>query len=579
MQEIDPVTHSVVTNSFAEISREIENTVLQTARNSTIVLAHDFSVAVTDRHGDLVSATQGVPIHLGGLDLTVECLIEDGPSIGPGDIVLTNDPYGAANTHKPDFTMVTPVFGRDESPILYLALRVDQADIGGKAPTRLPVDVETSYNEGLLIPPIKVCEGDEVQTSVVELVTRNTRIEEMIKGDISSMIGALQQGRKRALELVERYGPQTVQQSTDQLLKTSQSRATERALSLPDGTYRGQSATDANPKTDDPVQIKVDVIVDGDTVTMDFSESDEQIAAPINNTLGSTYSGINTAWYTTLDPDAPFDAGYVRPLRLVAPEGLVVNAQSPAPVGYATADGVQLVMEACFDAFASMLPESTPAGWSRWVRPLTITGTDPDTDAEYWGSIASVMGGGGAIDGQDGTNLIGGIMGLGGIVAEDPERLEKVYPLHIDKMELRTDSGGAGKWRGGLGPIMAITPIDHVTTFTVGGDFGHDNPPSGRRGGKDGDVVRVFKNTAESQMEYKKAWQYITLTPKETYVQQGGGGGGIGNPFERDVDAVREDVKNGYVSRQAAKEEYGVVLTSETVEIDEEKTKDLRNNI
>jgi N-methylhydantoinase B len=171
---------------------------------------------------------------------------------------------------------------------------------------------------------------------------------------------------------------------------------------------------------------------------------------------------------------------------------------------------------------------------------------------------------------------MGGIMGLGGIVAEDPERLEEVYPLHVHEMELRTDSGGAGRWRGGLGPTMAVSPVDHEATFTVGGDFGQDNPPRGRSGGTAGGVVRVFKDTPEGRTEYERAWQYIELEPGDVYVQESGGGGGVGDPYERNPSEVASDVQDGYVSRGAAREKYGVVVGSESQEVDEQRTEALR---
>lgn len=578
MDDVDPVTYSVITNSLGEISREIENTVLQTARNSTIVLAHDFSVAVADHEGKLVSATQGIPVHLGGIDLTIQRILDDGPTMQEGDIVLTNDPYEAANTHKPDFTMVTPVTNEAGEPVLHLALRVDQADVGGKDPTRLPIDVESGYNEGILIPPIKICRDDILQQEVFDLVTRNTRITRMIQGDISSMVGALRRGRSRADELLDRYGTARLRRSTDHLISTSRRHADEHAVSLPDGTYHGESATDSNPATDERVRVRLSMTVDGDRIRMDFSDSDEQVSAPINNTLGSTHSGVNTAWYVTMDPEAPFNSGYVGPLEIIAPKGLVVNAQSPAPVGYATADGIQLVMEACFDALADALPRSTPAEWSRWVRPLTITGQQPSTGETYWGSIASVMGGGGALWEQDGPNSMGGIMALGGIVAEDPEQLEGVYPLEVHEMEFRTDSGGAGRWRGGLGPTMAVSPVDHEATFTVGGDFGQRSPPQGRLGGKPGDIVRVFKETPAGRTEYERAWQYIQLGTDDVYVQRSGGGGGVGDPHERSPEKVARDVKNGYVSSEAARSEYGTVVDPDTYEVDDASTRSLRED-
>jgi N-methylhydantoinase B len=575
MFNLNPITYSVVINSLNEVSAEIDDMMIQTARNIPVIMAHDFSVGITDGDADLVSSTQGLPIHLGSLDKTVETATSDFDELRPGDIILCNDTYRNFNTHLPDFTMVHPVFADDRAdPLLYVALRADQADIGAKDPVRSPVDTKEIYNEGLLIPPVKVVDGGERRQDILDLIVRNSRAPILQRGDLSAMISAVQTGRDRASELVEKVGAATVNQATDRLLRTTEQRVREYVADLPDGAYSGECETDSNPDTGEPVRIAVTITVDGEHVEFDFSDSDEQVDAPINNSIAVTYAAVMGIWFATMDFDLPFNAGCVSMIDIMAPEGLIVNPEFPRANGYSTVDCGQETMEAVLRALAKVIPEETTAGWARWVRPL-LGGVDPRTSNPYRGVLTSVMGGSGAIEGRDGVNLLGGYGSLGGLVAEDPEMLEAMYPLTLERIELRTDSGGAGRWRGGLGVDIEVTPDDHEALFSVGGDFGGRSPPFGHRGGEAGQAARVYRRTPDGTEQIERSWMNVTVGPDESYLQKSGSGGGVGPPTEREPARVRADVENEYVSREAAREVYGVSLHDDLT-VDPERTAELR---
>jgi N-methylhydantoinase B len=575
MSDLNPITYSVIINSLNEISAEIDDVMIQTARNVPVIMAHDFSVGITDGNANLVSSTQGLPIHLGSLDRTVETVVDSFDKLRPGDIVLCNDTYRNFNTHLPDFTMVHPVFAEDGAePLLYVALRADQADIGAKDPVRSPVDTEEIYNEGLLIPPVKVVDNGERRQDVLDLIVRNSRAPILQRGDLSAMISAVQTGGDRATQLVEKFSAATVDQSTDRLLQTTEQRVREYVADLPDGTYTGECETDSNPGSGEPVRIAVTVTVDGEGVEFDFSDSDEQVHAPINNSIAVTYAAVMGIWFATMDFDLPFNAGCVSMIDIVAPEGLIVNPEFPHANGYSTVDCGQETMEAVLRALAKIIPGDATAGWARWVRPL-LGGVDPRTDNPYRGVLTSVMGGSGAIEGRDGVNLLGGYGSLGGLVAEDPEMLEAMYPLTLERVELRTDSGGAGTWRGGLGVDVEVTPDDHEALFSVGGDFGVRSPPFGHRGGDAGQAARVYRKTPDGTERIERSWTNVTVGPEESYLQRSGSGGGVGPPTEREPARVRADVEDGYVSMEAARKVYGVALDDDLT-IDHERTEELR---
>jgi N-methylhydantoinase B len=261
---------------------------------------------------------------------------------------------------------------------------------------------------------------------------------------------------------------------------------------------------------------------------------------------------------------------------VVAPEGLVVNPTFPAGTAYATITSYQETVEACWDALSDPAPRATPAGYARMVRPV-MSGYDPDSVDAYSQLQLNVMGGGGAIWGRDGPQSVAGTVGFRGGTAIDPEVQEQSFPYRIHSTELRTDSGGAGRWRGGLGPTVELSPLGHEAVFSVGGDFGRSVRPSGHLGGEAGDPPSVSVERGDGTTEdVPHAFVNLDISPDDTYVQQSGGGGGVGDPHERNPEAVRRDVRNGYVSLTAARESYGVVLDPETLEVDRERTASLR---
>lgn len=252
-----------------------------------------------------------------------------------------------------------------------------------------------------------------------------------------------------------------------------------------------------------------------------------------------------------------------------------MNPEFPHATSYATLDFFQETAEACWKAVSEFAPNIS-AGYSRWVRPIT-SGLDPGTGEQYTTYQLFVMGGGGAVEGADGANAIGGFDIFGGLAIVDPELHEALFPFHIHELDFRTDSGGAGNQRGGVAPTFEVSPVDHTATFSIGGDFGQTAPPFGIRGGKPGEPTRVQKRTPEGTVEIEESFKIVSVGEDETYVQHSGGGGGVGDPHERDPERVREDVRNGYVSVQAARDEYGVVFDDEG-EIDYERTRSLRGD-
>ncbi|MFB6194643.1 MAG: hydantoinase B/oxoprolinase family protein [Haloplanus sp.] len=577
MTRADAITGSVITNSLSAYCEETAEALLHTSRNPTLSVGHDFSIGFTDADADLVTGGAGVPCHLASIDMCVERMLEAVGGVNPGDVLLTNDPYEGRNTHLADFTLATPVVDDGGDPVLWVVVRAHQADIGAVDPASMATTAETIYHEGLRIPPLKLVDGGDRQEGVVRLIVGNSRLESIQRGDLLAMVGAARKATRLVDELVEKYAADTVRETVADLLATTEAEARAHVRDLQDGTYEGESWSDTNPDTGEEVHVRAVVTVDGDDLTVDFAGSDPQVRGVTNNSLAVTHAAVNGAWFSVADLDFPLNAGAFRMVDVVAPEGTVVNPEFPAGTAYATITSYQETVEAVWDALAEAAPRETPAGYARMVRPV-MSGHDPDSGEPYSQLQLNVMGGGGAIWGCDGPQSVAGTVGFRGGRAIDPEVQENLFPYRIHGTELRTDSGGAGRWRGGLGPTVSIVPLDHEAVFSVGGDFGRSVRPAGHLGGEAGDPpsVRVRRENGAVE-EVPHAFVNLDIGPGDTYVQDSGGGGGVGDPHDRPPERVRRDVRNGYVSRAAAREEYGVAFEPDSLAIDRERTAELRD--
>lgn len=574
---IDPTTKAVITNSLQSACGEVADVLIRTARNPAFSTGHDFSVAITDSETNLVTGEEGLPIHLAAIDECVGAMAHHIDYYQDGDVIVTNDPYDGWNSHMSDFTMSKPVYGNDTNdPVVWLSVRAHQSDVGATDPVSMPTTSTEIFQEGIRIPPTRIVKGGERQTELINLITKNSRVESMMRGDVLAMLGAMEKGTELVHQLLDRYDPSTVRASILELLHTTEASMIDYIEELPDGTYRGKSQADTNPDTRQPVEFVVDLTVDGDAVTFDFSESDEQLAASTNNSLGITYACTRIAWFTVGGFDFPMNAGAFEMVDIVAPKGLVVNPEFPTGTGYATVSFAQETIEACWNALAGVRPENVPGGHGRWVRPIA-SGNDPQSGKQYAQYHLFVLPGAGAVRGQDGANRLGGSTLLGGLCETDPEMQESLLPFHIHEVDLRTDSGGAGAWRGGLGCTVKIAPVDHTSLFSIGGDFGQSNPPNGILGGQDGEPAAISIERSDGSVEeIPHSFVDVPVEDGERYIQRSAGGGGVGDPMRRDPERVREDVKHGYVSVEAAAEMYGVAIDGETLAIDDEETDRLR---
>jgi len=344
---------------------------------------------------------------------------------------------------------------------------------------------------------------------------------------------------------------------------------------LDDGVYEGESFLDSDGFTDDPIRIKVTITVKGDEAHVDFGGSGAQVTGFVNSPIANTATCVYVAFLTTVTtPDIPHNDGVYRPIRITAPEGSVVNPRFPAPVASCTLDTACAILEACWIALSKALPDRVPAGWSRWNGP-TITGVDPRKSSFYVMFGFNGFGGAGGMPGMDGRHYIGDGIDLGGLIAPNIETNEADYPHVTEFNEFTTDSCGAGKFRGGCGAKYRIRFYDENPNLVMFGD-GKVNPPYGLFGGKPGSCNLAFINEGQPGRRELRAKEALKLKKGDTYTSYPSGGGGWGDPFERDPELVRCDARDGVISFDSARRDYGVVLEGEDLRVDEAQTRKLR---
>ncbi len=568
----DPVTLSILQQRLDVIAREMGIIMQRTARSTIFSQAHDFSCFITDPEGHLVSQADGLPIHTGSGGFAVRGVIKDfGDSIAPGDLFLLNDPYMGGGNHLPDWTVIAPVF---EGDVLcgFVSNRAHQVDVGGGVIGTYNSDATEIFHEGFRITPICIHERGEPRADIIRLILANTRAPEVITHDFSAMVGSTRVGASRLAEVFREMGLETVHTGFAGLLAYSEALMRAELAGIPDGVYIGVDTMNTDCFEPMEIPIKLTLTKKGTGLTADFTGTAPQIKGYKNSPIANTSSALYTGISSLVDPHIPHNEGTYRPIKIIAPEGSVVNARFPAPVTLCTVFPSHEIIQCVWKAMAGVVPERVSAAWAKTAYPVTA---GYDERGEFF--VVYHWGGGpgtGAVHGRDGLDLIGNMPTLGALTVPNLEHYEQVYPLHFVMQEIRTDGGGAGRWRGGTSviyesrikmPVSCSTRCEPARTITS----------FGLLGGGPGPIARVsFTPEGGSETDLP---QYANLDlPPGLLRIEGTGGGGFGDPFERPAERVARDVRDEYVSPGAAARDYGVVVDPVTFEADAEETKRLR---
>ena len=569
MERLDPVTFEVIRNALVEATEEMAVTMRRAAYSTNIKTRADFSCAFFDARLQAVAQAFTQPVHLGSLVELVPRAVQayGAANLGPGDALVTNDPY-TGGVHLNDITLIAPVHHAGDL-VGYVACLAHHVDVGGGAPASVGAFREV-YQEGVIIPPVKLVQAGQLVPDLFRLVLAQIRSKRETAGDLRAQVAATITGGRRLDALLSRFGAATVARAIDELLAYTERRTRADLARLPRGVFSADGCVDNDGFTDQPVRLAARVVIDDTGVLFDLTGSDPQRRAPVNSTYAQTFSACAYALKCLIDRDVPVNAGFYRLVRLVAPPGTVVNCTAPAPVVGGWETQVRLT-DVIFKALAPALPDQVPAGTKAMMCHAGFGGHDPRT-GDYYCFLETLAGGYGARAASDGPDAVQ----VHGQNTENApvEETELNYPVRIARYELVEDSDGAGRQRGGLGLRRDYLFPDHAATFTILADRDRAGP-WGLFGGEPGRRAEYILNPdgAARRLGSKTT---LDLQPGDVVSYRTCGGGGYGPPAERDPQAVLGDVRAGKVSPARAREVYRVAVDTATWTEDETETTRLR---
>lgn len=456
----DPIELEIFKNLYHSIAEEMGAALRRTAFSPNIKERRDYSCAVFDGAGEVIAMGDHMPVHLGSMPMSVRAAIA-ACDMAPGDVVMLNDPF-RGGTHLPDITLVAPVYVKPRhrlnraSPDFYVASRAHHADVGGAYAGSMGLCREI-YQEGLRIPPVRIMRAGVMERDVLALLLNNVRTPEEREGDLGAQIAACHTGTERLREICSRYGIDRAQGAAQELLQYSEDLMRSFLLRVPTGTYRAEDFLDNDGISGRPVKIAVTVKVrgrvPGPAVTVDFTGSDPQVEGSVNAVEAITYSACFYVFRCLLADDVPATAGLMRPIRVIVPEGSVVNARPPAAVAGGNVETSQRIVDVLLRALAQAIPDRIPAAASGTMNNLTIGGIDPRSGQPF-AYYETIAGGMGAAPGKSGVS--GVHTHMTNSLNTPAEALEYAYPLRVRRYSLRSGSGGTGTHCGGEGIIREI---------------------------------------------------------------------------------------------------------------------------
>ena len=571
----DPVILALMQNRLDQITKHMGWVMTRTARSPIFSQSHDFSCFITDPDGTLVANADGIPIHTGGGGFAVRALLRDFQDrINPKDVFILSDPYVAGGNHLPDWVIARPIFVESETKLAgFCCNRAHQSDIGGGLAGTYNPEATEIWHEGVRLPVMKLVDRGEVRDDLWKLLLINSRTADFLDGDLRAMLGSTRVGEERVRALAEELGLKTYFDHLAGVLDHAEARMRSAISRLPNGKYLGEDHTDNDCFQKVDYAVRVELTVAGDSLTLDFTNSDPQMKGFKNSSLANTYSAAFLALSSFFDTDIPRNEGTYRCARIIAPEGSIVNAHPPAPMTMNTVFVAHEITHAVWRALAQAAPERACAGWSKTTHNH-ITGGNPDGSSwvmYQW----HAMGTPGATAERDGFPQMGHLISLGGLDLPNLEFHEQLFPVRYKRWELRTDSAGPGTRRGGTG-VCYEADILVSCTWSFRAE-GLETPSGfGVEGGGTGAVGEQRIEPVDGEYFIPPKYGVRRLGPARI-VAYTPGGGGWGDPFNRPIELVWRDVRDGVVSQHAAERDYGVVIYPHTNEVDKEATRSLRS--
>ncbi|SDK85765.1 hydantoinase B/oxoprolinase family protein [Natronorubrum texcoconense] len=530
---IDPVTLEVLRNQLESVAEEMGQTLIRGAYSPNIKERRDCSTALFDAEGRMIAQAEHIPVHLGAMPAAVDAVLEYDPK--PGDVFVLNDPF-TGGTHLPDVTMVSPIApgtdGENDPEIVGFAVsRAHHADVGGMTPGSMPAGAQEIYQEGLRLPPTRLVEGGERREEVRSLILANVRNPTERRADLRAQLAANERAEERLSALFDEHGRETVLSGFDAVIDYSRDRISDEIAALPDGTYDATDLLEGDGITDEDIEIRVSVTVDGDAIDVDFSGTAGQLEGNLNAPIAVAKSAVYFVVRCITDPEIPPNHGCYDPVSVHAPEGSLLNPNPPAAVVGGNVETSQRVTDVVFTALAGAAPERVPAQGQGTMNNLTIGARDGSFT--YYETIGGGFGARADRDGMDGVQV-----GMTNTLNTPIESLETEYPLRVERYALRPDSGGRGRFRGGLGLDRTVTVEADATVSLLTERRRH--APKGVAGGENGaigeNLIDGESVPAKTTVDVEAGTTVSVRTP---------GGGGHGEPKERDEAALEADRSAG----------------------------------
>jgi len=563
----DPVLASVLQRRLRAITQEMGLTLLRTTRSPILSEARDFVTGLYDAEGRILEQAEYIPILAFALAPACRAVIAAfGRDVHPGDVFLHNDVFSGGNQNN-DVAVFRPVF-HEGRLVAWAATKGHQADIGGAQAGGYNPRATEVWQEALRIPPLRVVERGQLRRDVWNLVLANVRLP-IVAEDLEAQIGGTVVGERGVLELYRRHGAAALERHLEALFDAGERRMRSELRRIPDGTYRGESVVfydGHHPGSRH--RIVVTIAKRGSDIAFDYTGTDPQTVGFVNAPYASSFSAVILTLLMLVDPDLPHNEGILRPVRVHIPRGTILNAEFPA----ATTFGNTLAgphSDAIFRALAPALPDRVSAGWNRMLG-MTVTGRDPRRGRRYVDILfLALKGGSGAVRGTDGYDHIGLINTAGGLLAQDYEMLEVHTPHLLRRHEYLADSAGPGRWRGGLGVETEFEVQGADVTGVVFGDGVDEEARAfGLFGGGPGALNSIELTLPDGTRVVPRSKDVVAIPRGTRFRQRAGGGGGFGDPRERPAALVAAEVRDGVLSREAARRDYGVEVDAETFAVE-----------
>lgn len=583
----DRITYETIRNGLYAAAREMKVAMMRTAASPIIHSGGDASAAIFDADMQLVAQGNDIPTMMGSAIISTKASVEavGVANLRPGDVIISNDVYLGGGNHQPDVQLTRPVF-LDGEIIAYTMTRGHWVDIGGTSPGSFTPVTWDIHAEGIRIPPVLLYRDDEPVHDLFNLIVINTRDPDNRVLDIKAQYAGTFVGDRRIVEIARKFGKKAVADAMAQALDYSERLMRAQIQRIPDGVYEGEDLVEpvgAPGWRSDLIPIKVKITVANDRMVFDYTGSSQQVRGGVNCPFSVT---CNSTWFTVkaiTDPAIPINQGCYRPIEIICPEGTVLNCRYPTSVVSGNTETSPRVIDMLLKTLVQAVPQRVVAQSHDAACSGIFSGRDPVEERarsfrrEYVSQIDVHAGGFGARPDKDGVSAVRVLVGNTG--SQSVEQIELYAPVTIERWGLVEDSGGAGRWRGGLTSERVYRVGYDEATLTVVAERGRV-APEGLLGGREGALFNsVIARARGGVEELPSKGGYVVVNRGDRVSIRPAGSGGYGSPLEREPERVLDDVRNGYVSSQAARDLYGVIVTEDGDRVDEARTRDMRSRM